>query len=256
MTTSRLALLIAFAGLMSQACIIKSSDEGGTGGRYSGAGGSYSGSGGMPATGKLGATWEITGAQTTCGSAWYVDIDVANQTTMADYHDSFGCAALSGVTIPLPLGSYAAAVRLRDETGALLSEAAVPGTHTLTAGTVVDLGHIQFTVAAQPIPDQFYETTWTIYRCADVACSTAQPGELNCEDVGADWVGMKVDSSVYWFTCTEYAGRTATVAAGNHTVSFELQDWWGNIISSSIPESIPLAAGVPVTIPTVEFWAY
>jgi hypothetical protein len=165
------------------------------------------------------------GTPTTCvavGGAT-MDLDVLNVDTNVAYHDTFTCAALTGVGQALPPGTYSVAMRLRDSAGTLLSEAIAPTTYAITAGCTTDLGSVPFQ-AVVTTPDQYLTLSWTIDRPPNSA-------RLSCSDANAAKVELDAGQTTFQWPCSDGKAATTTLAAGTYPVTIKLLDPQGTALS-------------------------
>jgi hypothetical protein len=245
---------IALAGLLASlgagGCLIGSRDfhphegTGGQGGPYGtgGSSGGMGGVGGAPSvcaatdTTSFKVTWSLIDLNqdpTTCAAAGAVtmDLDVLNVASNVTTHNSFSCSAMQGIGSPLAAGDYSIALRLRDATGALESEALGPRRYSITQGCLTDLGNVPMQVS------QSITFTWSLEKLATGAA-------LTCTQANASTLQLTVDGMTAVFPCSDGEATTPPLAPGGHAVSISVLDPQGAVLSTTgSPTTVTITAG-------------
>jgi len=231
-----LALAATAAGLGGTGCLISSSNDVHP---HDGVGGAAGGQG------RFSVSWSVVDGNqttTTCAAvgAPSMDMDVQNLDTNKVIHDTFPCAPMSGLGSEAPAGRYTVALRLRSAGGEVESEATGPTVYTIVAGGVTDLGSVPMEVA------QSFLFSWTLDKRA-----TGAP--LSCAQAAAETVRLTVDGNSFEWPCDAGQARSPALSPGDHTVTVEVLDAQGLVLSATDAATIQIAAGKDTTPTSIGF---
>jgi hypothetical protein len=222
---------------------------GGGGGGTGGSNGDYTTNCAAGATTSLAVSWTIEDPSfkpTTClsVSGATMDLDVLNVASNVAYHDTFPCDAMAGTSSTLPPGDYSVAMRLRDASASVVSEAIAPTTYPVQAGCSTDLGLVPFD-AALTTPDQFISLSWSIETVAGVrrTCATAH----------AATVELDAGTNTFRWPCINGEAATTSLAPASYPVTIKLLDATGTVLSVTPSMPVPVMSGQPSPLGNVFF---
>ncbi len=184
------------------------------------------------ATGAFALAWTVagpTGADggvATCDSVGGKDVavDVINLVTGAESSTTVACDKLALTTCPLPRGSYAIALALRDAAGTTLSETIAPEL-VVENGQTAALGPLPFEVGGLAATmGRGFALTWSIENATSGAART-------CAQAGAATVRVDTSGKTFDLPCAPGAGRSPALTAGEYSVKLSLLDALGAPLS-------------------------
>jgi len=194
------------------------------------------GGGGSPQDQVFTVSWTVQfigDPASTCDSvgAAQVDLDLLDVGTSQAFHDNFPCSAARGTSRALAAGDYTWALRLRDSSGALISEYVGNGI-TLFRGSGQPLGGVKFGI-------QSFKLSWSIQRVSGALLTCAQAGATTVElqtQIGT----MPVVA--YDFDCNEPTGGSTTAITPNVTynVVAQLLDASKKVLSATATRVFPV----------------
>jgi len=190
-------------------------------------------------------TWSLVDLNqdaTTCAAAGAttLDLDVLNLGNNVTTHDSFPCAAMQGTGSPLGAGDYSVALRLRDATGALESEAIAPHPYAIRQGCLTDLGAVPMQVS------QSITFSWTLDKQATHATLSCAQANVSTLELTVD--GMKID-----WPCSDGSATSPVLTPGDHTASIVALDPQGTILSDTGAATVTITAGKVTDLGDVVF---
>jgi hypothetical protein len=232
-------------------------DAGDAGGANSGSSGSSGSSGQKPPACAAGATatfslaWTIedaTGGDSTCDAVGgaTVDIDVVNLTTGAEALTTVPCRAMAATTCAMVAGSYKISLKLRDASGAQLSEVVAPlmfledGHDTALTSVPLQVG------GADATKGRGFALAWSIDKLPSGAIQS-------CAQVGAATVRLTAGTTKFDLPCANGKGRTTSIAPGSYPVVLDLLDGAGAVLSETQMMTESIAAGQLVFLGDVPF---
>jgi hypothetical protein len=184
------------------------------------------------ATGAFSLAWTVAGpagadgGAATCASVGGKDVavDVINLVTGAESSTTVACDGLALTTCPLPRGSYAIALALRDAAGGTLSEIIAPEL-VVENGQTAAVGPLPFEVGGLAATmGRGFALTWTIENPTLGAART-------CAQAGAATVRVDASGKTFDLPCAPGAGRTPALTAGEYSVKLSLLDALGAPLS-------------------------
>jgi hypothetical protein len=132
---------------------------------------------------------------------------------------------MMGVGTSVAPGSYTVALRLRDASGALESEAIGKIPYAITAGCVTDLGNAPMQVA------QSILFSWTLAKRA-----TGAP--LSCAQGNVATIQLVVDGVASQWPCSPGKATSPALAPGDHNVVVKALDPQGVVLSTTDPPRV------------------
>jgi hypothetical protein len=204
------------------------------------------------ATATFSFAWSLedaAGTDSTCDGVGgrAVDLDVINLTTGAEALTTTPCMAKAAVTCAMPAGSYSVSMKLRDSTGAVLSEIFAPrlflveGQATAVASLPLQVGGAGATMG------RGFALTWSIAKQATGAIQS-------CAQEGAATVRLFAGTTMFDLPCTDGKGRTTTIAPGSYPVTLNLLDAQMAKLSETQTMTLAIAAGQLVYLGDVPFF--
>jgi len=184
-------------------------------------------------------TWNLTAgdpeATTNCAAAGVDTIQVVSQPNVGtDFVDLFDCAGGSGLTAPLPPGSYTVWVNALDGSNDLVARSAAQS-YSLQADDDAVLLLYLF-----PVDGGFFSLTWTLVDTGD--------NPLTCAAVGAGGVSLlstlvgTADAYEDIFDCAAGEGETAKLPVHDYTVVIDLLD--DDVPPGSLATSAPRSVSI------------
>jgi hypothetical protein len=159
-------------------------------------------------------------------------------------HDTFPCAAGSGVSRVLPRGTYQVTVALVNGAGQEVS--GVQDQAFLDRGGVTWLPALTFDIQA-------FNLTWTLARgSAAVSCREANAATVRLITRIGDQPPVKYD-----FPCLDpdlgTSGSTTAVPIGTYSLQVQLLDPAGNVLSEVPAMTFPVNGTQPADLPPITF---